>query len=260
MHPQVGTPKKKELHFFCSCPNPRLRQAEDMDAYFELFGAGRAVGEASPCYLYYPDIPSRLRRLGKVRLIVSLRDPAERFWSHHLMNDLYRPNGLGPEGTLEKNLRDGRTNAIEDLYGVGLYGEQLARYLKCFDTDEILVLFLEEISTDPGTTVARVLEHLGLDPWEIDTGVRVKEYIHPRGALGNLLVRNRHLRQLGSALLPERTRATLKRNFLGDPDNKPAMPDSLRQRLRHLYVEDSLLLESLIGRPLPWDWYRQGAA
>ena len=260
MHPQVGTPKTKEMHFFCRCPNPRLRRSTDLDDYLGSFASGRAVGEASPCYIYYPEVPALLRAFDGVRLIVSLRDPVERYWSHYLMNDLYRPNGLGPEGTLEKNLREGRSNAIEDLFGMGLYGEQLTRYFEHFDRDEVLVLFLEETASDPGSAISRILQHLHLDHWDIDTSVKVKEYIHPKGLLGNWLVRNRHTRRLGNILLPEGARAVIKRKFLGDPNSKPQMPDSLRRRLRGLYATDSRLLESLLDRALPWDWHRKDVA
>lgn len=255
-HPDVATPARKEMHFFCRCPNPKLRAADTRDAYLAAFPPARAVGESSPCYLYYPDIPMRLAEFPGSRIVVSLRDPAERFWSHHLMNEIYRPSGLTAEGVLERNLADGRSNALEDLFGMGLYGEQMARYSAVFGPERILVLFLEETAPEPDAAMRHLQVFLGLDPKDLDTSARDKQHVEPRGPMGRILLRNPKMRRIGNAVLSPSVRRFLKTRVLGDPDAKPSLPSDLRQRLETLYSPDSLRLEQLIGRPLPWGWHR----
>src|SRR3990172_7165408 len=80
-HPDIFLPPRKELHYFCSCPE-RLKVAHTWDEYLEFFGSGdeRIVGEASPCYLYYPAIAGAIsQKVPKAKILASLRDPVERF-------------------------------------------------------------------------------------------------------------------------------------------------------------------------------------
>lgn len=254
-HPEVGTPRRKEMHFFCECPNPKLKGASTMEQYRAAFPKATAVGESSPCYLYYPDTPKELAQFPEARIIVSLRDPVERFWSHYLMNEVYRPTGRPAEAILADNLAQGRTNALEDLFGVGLYAEQVSRYREVFD-DAMAVLFLEEISADPGGVVAELISFLGLGPIELDTSERDKEFVEPRGPISQFLLRNPTSRAVANLIVPAAVRRRLKTRVLGDPARRPPVPGDLAQRLRKLYRADSRALESLLGRPLPWDWHR----
>jgi hypothetical protein len=255
-HPDVATPARKEMHFFCRCPNPELRVANTREEYLAAFPAGKAVGESSPCYLYYPDIPDQLAAFPNARLIVSLRDPVERFWSHYLMNEIYRPRNLTPEQVVKENLATGRTNAIEDLYGVGLYAEQLERYMTRFGRERILVLFLEETSVDPGVAMDRIQDFLKLDRHALDTSAKQKQHVEPRGRLGRLFLRNPAMRAVGNRLLSSSARRILKTRVLGDPEAKPGIPDAAADRLRELYASDSRRLEELLERPLSWEWHR----
>lgn len=256
-HPEVGTPIRKEMHFFCSCPNPKLRVADSMEEYLAAFPSGRAVGESSPCYLYYPATPHRLADFAGARIIISLRDPVERFWSHYLMNEVNRPSAMAPLEFLEHNLAVGRSDALNDLFGMGLYGEQVARYLEVFGEDRMLLLFLEETALDPQMTMQTVARFLDLDDgYRFSTGQRDKEHVEPRGGLGRLLLRDARMRAVGNRLLPANARRFLKTRVLGDSSRKPAVPEDVRRRLRHLYADDSRVLTSTIGRELPWTWHR----
>lgn len=254
-HPEVATPQRKEMHFFCRCPSPQLRAACTLEEYLDAFPSGRAVGESSPCYLYYPETPERLAEFSDARIIISLRDPVERFWSHYLMNQIYRPRNVTAEEWLSMNLAEGRTNALEDLYGMGLYGEQLQRYLRFFPMERVMVAFLEETAADPAQAADRIQRFLGLGPVELDTSARDKEHVEPRGRIGELFLRNPRMRRVGNALLSPPLRRVLKTKVLGDPRAKPPLPADLRSRLEELYADDSRSLELLLQRSLPWDWH-----
>jgi len=249
-HPDVATPKRKEMHFFCTCPSPKLHIAKSLEEYLTFFPAGKAVGESSPCYFYYADIPARLAQFPEVRIIVSLRDPVERFWSHYLMKENYSPTGLTATHVLDRNLEDGRTNALEDLLGLGLYAEQLERYLDVFG-ESVLVLFLEETAADPGLAMTHVQDFLGLQAIDLDTSKRDKEYAAPRGPLGRYLLQSPGPRALGNHLLPAGVRRVLKTTVLSERA-RPAVPEELRRRLQGLYAADSRRLKGLLGRELPW--------
>ena len=82
VHPDIWLPAAKELHFF---DNPD-HYARGMSWYREQFSAAPAnamVGEVTPAYLSYPEIPARMREhLGDaLKLIFLFREPVSRAYS-----------------------------------------------------------------------------------------------------------------------------------------------------------------------------------
>lgn len=84
--PGIGLSRTKEVHFFddetvdWDCP--------DYGAYHAQFDPGAAplIGEATPIYVYWPRALERIRAYNPdMRLILMLRDPVERAWSHWRM-------------------------------------------------------------------------------------------------------------------------------------------------------------------------------
>ncbi|MBA4318316.1 MAG: heparan sulfate glucosamine 3-O-sulfotransferase, partial [Flavobacterium sp.] len=80
-HPDIFIPPLKELHFFDT-------HYEKGIAYYESYFDNRsekAVGEATPAYLYFPNISSLIQQhLPNVKLIASIRNPVDRAFSHYL--------------------------------------------------------------------------------------------------------------------------------------------------------------------------------
>lgn len=250
--------RRKELHFFCSCPNPRLRAADDLSEYRRLFGEAKVVGESSPCYLYYQDIPAKIiAAFPAARILVSLRDPVQRFWSHYLMNEAYRSRGMSPEAVLDEYSTDGPRDAIHDLFGVGLYGEQLSRWQSVFEPARIKVVFLEDMTTNPNAVLTDIFEFVSVGPALINTAIRDKEYVEPRGVVGRVALRRPSTRRIGNIVLPAAVRRALRTRVLGDASRKPLLPPTLEQRLKSMYREDSQRLEGLLEVALPWTWHRE---
>ena len=87
-HPQIVGPTEKEIHFF----DARFdRGARWYRARFPLRASlrrgARLTFEASPYYLAHPFVPARVRAmLPDAKLVVLLRDPVERAWSHYRDN------------------------------------------------------------------------------------------------------------------------------------------------------------------------------
>ena len=254
-HPKIALSKVKELHYFCECPAEHLRVAASLGEYQAFLSTEAPVtGEASPCYLFYPSTPEKIAaQYPEAVILISLRDPVERFWSHYLMNEIYRPTGLSAEAVLEGCLRRGRTDALEDIFGVGLYRHQVERYRETFGRERVKVTFLEEMEADPDRTIESLFGFLGLEPVSVNTAIRDKQYVEPRGAVGEMFLRKPAIRRLGVRLIPSTARRMLRTRVLGTP-SKPAMPASLRERLQALYRDDASALGADLGRELPWEW------
>lgn len=188
-HPDVRTPSvpgaddlaAKELHFF-DRDEAELDLA-DYRANFPL-SLGRAgavtVGEATPVYLFDPRVPGRVAELLPApgpKLIVLLRDPAERAWSQFQMS---RAHGLE---TLEfvdalaaenERLAPWRADPFRSFpppedhwrwasYATrGRYAEQLTRWSQRFAPERILVLRTEDLAERADEVYGEVLDFLGL--------------------------------------------------------------------------------------------------
>ncbi len=88
-HPDVFmSPVKEPQYYWDEGPKNMHACAYDRAAYERLFEGSesrRAAGEASPQYLHSPTAPARIAAdLPRSRLIVSLRNPADRAYSCYL--------------------------------------------------------------------------------------------------------------------------------------------------------------------------------
>lgn len=90
-HPQICMAGRKELHFF---DNEDLFQnnAPDYSVYHSSFSPSQRhqlLGEATPSYMYWHGAAERMRQFNAgMKLIVLLRNPVERAFSHWNMERL----------------------------------------------------------------------------------------------------------------------------------------------------------------------------
>ncbi len=167
--PGVSLPRTKELHFFDDETQDWSRP--DVAAYHGNFDAfdGRPRGEATPIYLYWPNSLERIHAYNPaIKLIVVLRDPVERAWSHWRM-EFARGAEAGPFSWC---IREGRQRLFDaEPWGFhrefsyverGFYGEQAERLLRLFPKDQVLFLRSEDLRGAPGKALAGVRSFLGL--------------------------------------------------------------------------------------------------
>lgn len=191
-HPDVTPSFPKEVHYFT---NHYHRGPGWYRSHFPLVAWKTAAqrrgrpplltGEATPYYLAYPHAAQRVRReLPNARLIVLLRNPVDRAYSHYLHEVASGIETLTFADALarEKDRLNSELNRMKQDEGYlsfnyqhfsylerGLYAEQIACWLEHFDRDQLLILCSEEFSAQPARTFDRVLRFLGLRPWEPDS-------------------------------------------------------------------------------------------
>ena len=168
--PALELPPVKETHFFDD--EERVDwSAPDYERYHALFSErDRLWGEATPIYFYWPNALERIRAYNPaMRLIFLFRDPIERAWSHWKM-EYARGKETKPFGWC---IREGRARmangspyrGFHRVYSYverGFYGRQLARALRLFPRDQILVLASEELKRDPTATLGTICRFLGI--------------------------------------------------------------------------------------------------
>jgi hypothetical protein len=170
-HPDVFIPPSKELHFF------QLDEgwAKGLDWYASQFADAAAVGEGTPAYMFHPHAVERIERsLPGVRIVVCLRDPVDRAFSHYLhWHDGLRLDRRSFERAMADELAAGgrevalhRPDSHPPYFAYlarGRYLEQLERLAATFGRSKLHVLLLEDMAADPRDAYAGVCRFLGVD-------------------------------------------------------------------------------------------------
>ena len=225
-HPRIRPPVKKEIHFFddhyhlgrdwyCShFPPVRL---------FE----GLITGEASPYYLYHPLAPSRVAgTYPDMKLIVLLRNPVDRAWSHYHHNrrrgresrsfeDALAMEASQLKGEEERMVFEpGYKSEIHRHFSYtarGIYAPQIRRWLDCFRRNRFLFIRSEDYFKCPQKILESVFDFLGV------------------GATNRIMVPEKPAHANGG------------------------MPQETRQRLEAYYLPYNLELGTILGIDPVWD-------
>jgi Sulfotransferase domain len=137
-------------------------------------------GEGSPYYLFHPLAAGRAAELvPQARLVVLLRDPVERAWSHYkerVRNGTEtlpfaealdaEPERLAGE---EDRLVAGEVavsahHRHHSYVAQGRYVEGLRRWIEAFDRVQLQVVLSEDFYRDPGAVLAATHRFLGVEP------------------------------------------------------------------------------------------------
>ena len=183
-------------------------------------------GEASPYYLFHPLAAERLARdFPDVRVIVVLRDPVERAYSHFKERTHHGGETLGFEDALaaEEERLHGEAERIvaepgylsvehetHSYLAQGRYLDMLPRWFSLFPPEQFHIAVSEEFYADPDRHVNEVWRFLGLPPRRLQSRVR-----------------HNYLPSAGMA-----------------PETRLRLQESLKEHNRGL--------ADLLGRPLPW--------
>lgn len=178
-HPQLNLPSKKEIHFFTKNYHRGLKFYK---TYFPFKKNGKLSGEATPYYLFHPLIPKRVfKHYPNVKLIVMLRNPVDRAFSHYNMEKKMTKEDRSFEDAIKDELdkfeiinsqvllssRYSNEHAHHSYLSRGLYQEQIVRWLTCFDKSQMLFLKSEDFFRDPQKELNKVFNFLKIDPVKI---------------------------------------------------------------------------------------------
>jgi hypothetical protein len=246
-HPDVYMSVPKEPRYFpCFGVLPEERVVRDRAEYKRLFDGAkteRAIGEASPNYLHAPEAAARIAaELPDAKIIVSLRNPADRAYSSYLG----RVRRGVEQRPIEEALRPGSY-----FFDASLYCDALARYFAMFERSRVKVLLFDDFARDTAAALRELCAFLAIAPnAAIDIHARHNVGFMPKWAAVDTIVV--HAATAARDLLPVSMRGTglamrLRRLWLRQP---PPLPAALRASLLHAFEPDIRRTGKLIGRDL----------
>lgn len=231
----------QELHFFNH--NYEL----GLDWYRDQFVAPHqpsAVGESTPGYMYYDYAAERLARdLPGVKVVISLRDPVTRAYSHY---NMLRSQG-NETLTFDKavasecnHLGSNRLNPAPRSYvDRGRYLHQLERLFRLLGRESVLVVVFEHMVQDPTGTLTAVCDFLGIDSSRMTPDVG-----QPHNSFRSRRVRR--VEKLSTRLPAPASTVVQRVNLALAPSYRP-MSDTAKRLLLDTYLPERARLEELTG-------------
>jgi len=233
-HPRIKRPLDKELHYFSDPGNYQKGLAWYRSQFpIRLSPAGavagkQLTGEATPYYLFHPLAPQRIfETLPRVKLIVMLRDPVDRAFSHYFHEVREKRETRSFEQAIENEpaemeqeeatiLGDGRYFSYKhrrcSYLSRGIYWRQLERWFKFFERSQFVILKSEDYLRDPEGNFSLVADFLGLFPHRLESFKKFHEGVY----------------------------------------DFPMQPET-REGLKRFYKPHNEKLSRLLGRDLGWD-------
>ena len=225
------------------------------DAYLKLFknvDGETAIGEASVCYLWSPTAAANIRsRIPQAKIIMILRDPAERAFSQYLQ---YAANGLVRRSfreQIECSARNTRHefNTLYPFLEYGLYYGQVKAYLDLFPCANVRIYLYEEAWCDPLRFLKTIFEHLNVDPeFRADVSRRSLERRVPRLVTSHYVLRQFGITPRLRTLIPRPIREGVRTALFESQGLR--MDPADRSYLCDYYRDDVEKLSSLLDRDL----------
>jgi hypothetical protein len=247
-HPQIFL-GAKEVHFFDA------GYERGTAWYAERFAdapSGSIAGEATPNYIFFPEVPARMAAVvPEARLVAILRNPVDRAYSHYWHERRRGREHLSFESALdaepERTSRgDAFARARPAYLARGRYREQLERVTEHFPLSQLHVMLFDDVRAAPHRAYADLCRFLGVDAKFVPRSIGSRENASTaaRSRLFHRVVSS------GPALL---ARGLGRRN--ASVEGYPTMSPELRRRLLATMARSNAELEAWLGVDLS-SWSR----
>ncbi len=274
-HPEIYMSPLKEPHFFSfegeklnfsNLAGKKVNQKiiTDLDNYTSLFSGvtdEKAIGEASPSYIYYPKASERIKHyIPDTKIIAILRHPIDRAYSDYLMYYRRGQETINFIQAVRDEQAGKRKNWFTGHYvGGGFYYKMLKRYFDNFDRSQIKVLFYQDLRDKPLNLMQDIYKFLEVDDKFIPD-VSLKTNVSPgipksRALYSFLMAQNNPIKPLLKSLLPANLLKLRQRMIESICYKPPQLTPEIRGELISVFKQDTLKLEELIQRELS-EWYK----
>jgi hypothetical protein len=272
-HPQLFLPKVKECNFFSDVeslddraylsPVPgkyhHMKIINSYDVYESLYREAandNLKGDVSPSYIWDRNTAKKIyEHNNDAKIIISLRNPIERAYSHYLM---HFNTGYEKKSTFEEAIQDRKKN----IWGGGnmylemsLYYDQVKEYFNYFNEENIYIVIYEDWVSNIDDNINSLYEFLDVDPFsdfQFDEKYNQTKNIKRRGLLN--FFRKKKIKPLLDKMISENLRHKIKEGFFeSDVRKEKLMPDTV-ERMKDFFKSDVEDMETLINKPLINKW------
>lgn len=261
-HEEIFFSKPKEVNFFSGdeIRNQKLYYQEstvstlaDYESVFSEGTPGNIFGEGSVSYLYYSNVPQKIKNYNtNAKIIIVLRDPVDRAYSHYLMDRRlgYVENEIS---TIFKNPSKYPVH-YQQYFLLGEYYSQVKRYISIFGEKSVLVISDQRFKDTPLDVLENICKFLGIEYQDdLYTEKSHNQFKSPRNFVIAYLYKLHILRFFAQRVIPKVIQDWLK-NFLFASDRKPELDLMMKSTLADFYREENEALAALLCEDFPLLW------
>ena len=268
-HPDIYVPRVKELNYFSkvsssqpqdyALPKPEqeyhtkiIQSPEVYRALFSQAKPSQIKGDISPSYLWHEETAAAIKAHNpKAKIVISLRHPVERAFSHYLM-----AKSVGYDQS--KNFQQAIHAPLSGHWGGGNrymewsdYIGPLKAYYAAFPKAQIHVMIFEQWVQGQEKAFADLAEFLSVDHYKLERATdqhnQTLAYKH-QGTLNAL--RTPWARTLFHSIMGESSRDRVKAFLFGGRPSEEKLPEQVSAQLLGQNIESLRQIEELTQKPV----------
>ncbi len=202
------------------------------------------LGEASVSYLFYPEVSKRIKEYNpESKIIIMLRNPIDRAFSHYLMD--YRL-GLTSK-SFEEEFKNQESLNFQQHFLLGNYYNQVKKYLEVFETENVHIIWYSDFKQNAEKELQKVIEFIGLNSdFEVDFNKVYNSFSMPNNNIIRKIYSVVWLRKILTFIFPKKLVNSIK-SILFNKEKKPKLSAASREVLFSYYKSDIEDLEQLLS-------------
>ena len=256
-HFDIEMSSQKEPNFFSDASLQKQsiyyggNRVDTIEKYNALFAKEDVIlrGEASVSYLYYEDVPHKIKEYNpNAKIIIILRNPIDRAFSHYLMDDRLGLISESFEIIIQKQSKHKNANLFYQQYiQVSEYTQQIKRYLEVFSKKNIHFIDYEDFKNDTSNIVNSVFVFLAVND-DFHPYLRKKHntYTAPKNRIIRYIYSFVSFRKILAVIFPKFLTKNI-RNLLFRSDKKPKLSEETRNFLKKHFTNDVKELSKLLN-------------
>lgn len=258
-HPEVEMSREKEPDYFSYdsiqkqgmyYSNQRINSEEKYHSLFNKKSKGVIFGEASVSYLFYNKVANRIKQYNAdAKIIIMLRNPIDRAFSHYLMDFRLGLVSDSFENIINKTSKHKNAQLFYQQYiEVSEYSNQIERYLKEFNINNILFIDYEDFKKDARRVVRNVYDFLDINSeYKADVHKKHNIFTMPKNNFIRRLYSFIFVRNILTFLLHKKIISSI-RSLLFKHNKKPVLSEDIRKQLQQYFKKDILRLNHLMNK------------
>ena len=252
-HPEIKMSSEKEPDYFSDKELYEQglyyggSRIENLEKYNKLFSGGKEekiMGEGSVSYLFYPQVPIRIKEYNpESKIIIMFRNPIERAFSHYLMD--YR---MGLTSDSFETIFDSKSGLnFQQYFLLGNYSSQIKNYFEVFEKENIHIIWYSHFKKNTPFEVEKVFDFLNLkSTHSIDFNKVHNSFSMPKNNFIRKIYSAVWLRKILAFMFPPKL-IKLVRKIIFREGNKPKLQEDLRKKIQLYYQNEIKEMEQILS-------------
>ena len=257
-HPQIEMSSVKEPDYFSNKEMQtqnlyyKKQRIDTLKKYNALYSEKKNLvrGEASVSYLYYNGVPKKIFEYNtKSKIIIMIRNPVERAFSHYLMDKRLGYISENFETIINQKYSDKKLNLFYQQYiELGKYTEQIKRYFDVFRSENILFIDYDDFVSRTSQEIDKVYSFLNIDNSATSQVNKIyNSYTNPNNKIVSYLYSFVFLRSVANYFFSALIKEKILRLFFVHSE-KPVLIKESRNLLINYFSKDINNLSKLLNK------------